>query len=262
MVEQMEIKKQKQETQISAADSWALAINSNLDKINDALPKDFNKARFVQNAMSMINDKPELVQDAKTRDQVLPVLMRGAVLGLDYTSKEWYPVKYGAKLEFQMSYRGAEKLARKYSIKPIKSINYDVVRDGDDFQMEIKDNDVKINFKPKPFNRADIVGVFCLVTFTDGSAVADTMNIDEINATRKKSKMGNGGAWSEFFSEMAKKCVIKRLMKRIEIDFETPEQAVYYNDDEAIATEPEDVIDSVAVEIKENANQIPFNPED
>lgn len=258
MAEQTQLQEQKK-TQISAADSWALAINSNLDKINDALPKDFNKARFVQNAMSMLNDKPELVQDTKTRDQVLPVLMRGAVLGLDYTSKEWYPVKYGQKLEFQMSYKGAEKLARKYSIKPIKSINYDVVRDGDDFQMEIVNNDVKINFKPKPFNRADIVGVFCLVTFTDGSAVADTMNIDEINATRSKSKMGNSGAWKEFYPEMAKKCVIKRLMKRIEIDFENPDQATYYNEDEAIATEPEEIIEVTQAEIEENQNSIPFS---
>jgi recombination protein RecT len=161
-----------------------------------------------------------------------------------------------------MSYRGAEKLARKYSIKPIKSIVSDIVRDGDDFQMEIKDNDVKVNFKPKMFNRADIVGVFAYVVFEDGTAVAETMNIDEINTTRSKSKASNGDAWKLFFPEMAKKSVIKRLMKRVEIDFENPEQATFYNEDMAIATEPEDVIDSVSVEVEENANQIPFNPED
>ena len=88
------------------------------------------------------------------------------------------------------------------------------------------------------------------------------MNVDEINTTRSKSKAVNGDAWKSFYPEMAKKSVIKRLMKRIEIDFETPEQAVYYNEDNEIATEPQDVIDSVAVEVEENANQIPFEVEE
>ena len=262
MGEQTQLQTQSGGTVANPMKSWEKGIANALDEINDALPKDFSKPRFVQNAMTMIQDKPELIQNEKTRNQVLPVLMRGAVLGLDYTSKEWYPVSYGSKLEFQMSYRGAEKLARKYSIKPIKSIVCDIVRDGDDFQMEIKDNDVKVNFKPKPFNRAETVGAFCFVTFEDGSALCETMNIDELESTRKMSKMGNGGAWKSTPWEMQKKCVIKRLMKRIEVDFENPQQGVYFNDDEAIATEPEEIIEVTQAEIEENANQIPFDVED
>lgn len=251
----------KGNTALSPKKTWEVAISDSLSEISDALPKDFNKARFVQNAMTMISDKPELLQDDSTRNQVIPVLMRGAVLGLDYTNKEWYPVTYGSKLEFQMSYRGAEKLARKYSIKPVKSIVCDIVRKGDDFQMEIKDNDVKVNFKPLPFNRSETIGAFAYVVFEDGTAIAETMNIDELESSRKASKMGNSGAWKNQPWEMQKKTVIKRLMKRIEIDFETSAQADYYYEDEAVIETPQDVIDVAQNDIEENQNSIPFEVE-
>jgi phage RecT family recombinase len=145
--------------------------------------------------------------------------------------------------------------------RTIRKGGIDIVRKGDDFQMEIKDNDVKVNFKPLPFNRSETIGAFAYVVFEDGTAIAETMNIDELESSRKASKMGNSGAWKNQPWEMQKKTVIKRLMKRVEIDFETPTQADYYYEDEAVVETPQNVIDVAQNDIEENQNSIPFEVE-
>ena len=59
-----------------------------LVSIETALPKEFNKTRFVQNAIAVLNDKPEL---AKINQQMLiQGLVKGAYLGLDFLADECY----------------------------------------------------------------------------------------------------------------------------------------------------------------------------
>lgn len=254
MGEQTQLQEQKQPK------SWQEALSIRIGSIEDALPKDFNRARFVQNALAVVSENKDIQKYGQ--DQIFAGLVKGAVLGLDFMNHECYLIGYGQQLQFQLSYTGAVKLAKKYSIDQIKGVHADVVRDGDDFGYEVKDNKTVINFKPLPFNKGTVIGAYAYVEFESGNVVAELMNIDELEAVRKKSKMGNGGAWKEFTNEMYKKSVIKRLMKHIEIDFEHPQQRAIYDEDEAIATDPQDIVDSVAVEIEENANQIPFDVDD
>ena len=41
-------------------ETFSVALTNEIDKVQDALPKDFNKARFVQNCLAVLNEKPEL----------------------------------------------------------------------------------------------------------------------------------------------------------------------------------------------------------
>lgn len=258
MVEQQMLT-QTQNTQVAKQPKgWAEVLTEKLDGITEALPKDFSKSRFIQNSVALLTDNPDLVRKYKG-DMVLAGLVKGAVLGVDFLNKECYLVPYGDRLQFQLDYKGAKKIARKYSIRPIKSIHAEVVREGDDFSTEIIDNKVQVNFKPKPFNNGKIVGAFAYIQYDDGDVIVDTMSLADLENTRSKSKMGKSGAWKDFTSEMYKKTVIRRLMKQVEIDFENPNQRTIYDDDEAIATEPQDIIDVTQAEISENANQIPFS---
>ena len=58
--------------------NFSVAIMDKLDNISEALPKDFNKARFVQNAISLLNDKPDLAKFGQQK--IMAGLMRGATL--------------------------------------------------------------------------------------------------------------------------------------------------------------------------------------
>lgn len=206
--------------------TFSLALTDRLESVSEALPKDFNKTRFVQNAIALINDNSNLKK--YTPNQLISGLMKGAYLGLDFYSKEAYLVPYGSQLNYQTSYLGSKKLAKKYSIRKIKDIGSKIVREGDFFEETGEGGNTSYIFKPKPFNNGKIVGAFAYVLFEDGGITVDTMSLEELETTRKHSKASNSMAWKDFTTEMYRKTVLHRLCKHIELDFENIEQQNTY----------------------------------
>lgn len=220
------------EKPLAFSEQLTLALNEQ----NEALPADFNKARFVQNALALLNEHQEL---AKYNPAALKAgLLKGAFLGLDFYSKECYLVPYGTQLQFSIDYRGAKKLCKRFSIRPVKDIAAHVVREGDDFRMDVVDGQTTFVFKPKPFNNGGIIGAFAFVQYSDGGVQVEQMSKAEIDKIRGKSRAKNAMAWTDFYSEMAKKTVIHRLCKHIELDMNARQRELW-GDDMAIDTERE-----------------------
>ena len=242
-----------QGTQVATEQSFSSALTEKLENVKEALPKDFNKARFVQNALALLNDNPQLQKYGKP--QLMAGLLKGAYLGLDFYSKECYLIPYGDQLNYQTDYRGAKKLAKKYSIRPIKDIYAKLVREGDEFEETIVNGEQGINFKPKAFNDGKIIGAFAVCLYQDGGMIYDTMSLADLENTRKSSKASNSPAWKNFTGEMYKKTVLHRLCKHIELDFENPTQQTTFMAGMEIETDTEKIVEA---EIAENANQIPF----
>lgn len=203
-------------------------LDASLDRQTEALPQGFNKPRFLQNCMTVLQENDFSKCEPRT---VVRTLMKGAFLGLDFFNKECYAIPYGGKVQFQTDYKGEIKLCKKYSINPVKDIYAKIVRQGDEFEEVIENGKQSINFRPLPFNESQIIGAFAVVMFKDGSMLYDTMSAAEIEETRKNfSKMPNGQAWKNSTGEMYKKTVLRRLCKLIELDFETTEQAEIFHD--------------------------------
>ena len=206
-----------------------------LPSVSDALPKDFNKARFVQNAVSLMQDNKDLAKYPQA--QIVPGLLKGAYLGLDFFNKECYLIPYGSDLQFQIDYKGSIKLAKKYAVRPVDEIYARIVREGDEFSEEVKDNEPIINFKPKPFNKGKIIGAFAVCQYKDGGAKVEVMSIDQLDTAKRMSKAQTGTAWKFFAEEMYKKTVIRRLCKGIPIELENSTQEALMHDDTIIESE-------------------------
>lgn len=239
---------------VAPKQSFSTALTEKLESVKEALPQDFNKARFVQNAIALLNDNPQLQKYGQP--QLMAGLLKGAYLGLDFYSKECYLIPYGDQLNYQTDYRGAKKLAKKYSIRPIKDIYAKLVREGDDFEEVITNGEQEINFKPKPFNDEKIIGAFAVCLFADGGMVYDTMSLADLENARKSSKAQNSPAWKNFTGEMYKKTVLRRLCKHIELDFENPTQQNTFMAGMEIETDTEKIVEQ---EIAENANSVDFS---
>ncbi len=239
--------------EVATKDSFSTALSTQLESVSEALPKDFNKARFVQNALALLNDTPDLQKYGK--QQIMMGLMKGATLGLDFFTKEAYLVPYGGKLQYQTSYTGSVKLAKKYSIRPIKDIYAKIVREGDEFNECVVHGEQTIDFKPKPFNDGKIIGAFAVCVFKDGGMQYDAMSLADLENTRKHSKASNSPAWKDFAPEMYRKTVLKRLCKHIEIDFENADQLRVYDEETAVESDPkviaEQEVEAVAAEVEE-----------
>lgn len=201
---------------------FSTALTTELENQKAALPNDFNVARFVQNSVALLNGN-EVLQDFAKKNgtaQIKQGLMRGAYLGLDALNNEMYLVPYGTTLNFMPSYKGMTKMAQKYSTREIKTIYAKVVRAGDEFEEIIDHGEPSINFKALPFNNAEPIGVFAVCQYADGGIVYEVMSKDDVEKCRKSSKAKNSPAWSQFWTEMAKKTVIRRLCKSLPIDMD------------------------------------------
>lgn len=238
---------------IATADTFSGALTLSLNNVEDALPQDFNKTRFVQNAVALLNDTPDLGKYGSK--QIIAGLMKGAFLGLDFYSKEAYLVPYGNKLQYQTSYTGSTKLAKQYSIRPIRDIYAKIVREGDSFEEVVVNGEQSINFKPLPFNDGKIIGAFAVALFADGGMQYDVMSLKELENTRSHSKAKNSPAWSQFTAEMYKKTVLKRLCKHIELDMSAKQREIY-DEETAIELTPTEIRQEAEEEIAAEANAV------
>lgn len=210
-------------------------VHNNLESLlkskAQALPKDFNQTRFLQNAMTVLQDTKDIEKmDPKS---VACTMLKGAFLGLDFFNKECYAIPYGNQLQFQTDYRGEIKLVRKHTKRKVLDVYAKIVRVGDRFQESVRDGKQSLTFDPKPFNQAEIVGVFAVCYFADGGMVYETMPKDEVEKIRQVySKVPNGPAWKNSWEEMAKKTVLRRLCKllKTEMEFENQDAAQAYEE--------------------------------
>lgn len=216
-----------------------------------ALPDGFQMAKFQQNCMVMLKGiEAEKLAKIPPQD-IVECLMKGALLDLDFATGECYAIPYGKELNFQTDYKGDEKVARTYSIKPIYNVIKDVIREGDEYKKIIEDGNVKFIFKPLPLNNNKIIGAFAQVIFTDGSSIGDDASVAELETIRKQfSKAANSPAWTKTTGEMYKKVILRRVLKNVSKSFKNSAQSIAYatatdfefNNKTGVSTEAEKIV--------------------
>lgn len=220
-------------------------LDTCLNGVSNALPKDFNKARFLQNTIALVRNNPNLQKYPST--ELLEGSLRAAYLGCDFLNQEAWLVPYDGHLKFQLGYKGACKFAKKYSIRPLSDIYAKVVRKGDFFEHGVKDGKPYIDWKPLGFNGGEMLGVFAVAIFKDGGILYEVMSKDEVDAIRKRSRASNSGPWVTDYEQMSLKTCMKRLCKNLETDFDNVEQKNAWDSDndefEKITDANETVID-------------------
>lgn len=246
---------------------FSVMLRNDLESQKVGLPQDLNIQRYVSNALALLNNNDGLKTYVKNygaegMSNIKFALVQGAYLGLDATNSEFYLVPYGKAINFTPSYKGYAKLCKKYSAEPVKEIYSMIVREGDEFQEEVVNGEPTIHFKPKPFNKGALVGVFAVCLYKDGTMIYETMSKEEIDTAKSKSKSG-GAVWKTWYGEMAKKTCIRRLCKHITIDFESAEQRKIFESDTDLDFDPvEEVKNEVREEIETNANSVVFEVEE
>ena len=127
-----------------------------------------------------------------------------------------YVVKYGNKIEYQIGFKGF--ISKIKEIYPTASVKAEWVYVGDIFTVEKVDGQAKYVHKvSNPFAKiTEMTGAYAYIQYTDKGkeySFIETMGKDEILKIRGKAK--TKFVWDEWFGEMAKKAVIRRLCKTL-----------------------------------------------
>lgn len=152
-------------------------------------------------------------------DSVMNLAMTG--LTLNPVLKLAYLIPYfsdgAVKCRVEPSYQGLVKLIT--DTGSAKTVYSHIVYDGDDFEVSLGTS-VEIIHKPQ-FKSTDILKVYAVAILNDGTKQIEVMTTEQVDEIRDNSEsfkaFKNGKTksciWNDHFGEMAKKTVIKRLVK-------------------------------------------------
>ena len=184
-------------------------------------------AKAVNLALVAASKNPKLLQCEQK--SILRCMMESSSLGimpfsalnLAYIIPYFNGKTKTLEAQFMLSYRGIVEICRRSD--KINSIEAHVVFEKDHFECNLG---TYKTLKHSPFfggDRGEIIAAYAVATHSNGDKQFDIMSRHEIEKTRSKSKSPNSGPWVEFFEEMAKKTVVKRLCKYLPISDESAE---------------------------------------
>ena len=238
-------------------------VKSMSGEIQKALPSVITPERFSRMVLTAISKNPKLGEC--TPESFLGAMMQAAQLGVEPNTPlgQAYLIPYKnhgiLECQFQIGYKGLIDLA--YRSGEITDIAAHEVREGDKFEYELG-LDPKLKHIPAMKERGAVILYYAVFHTKAGGYGFEVMSSEDVMRHMKQySKAEEKGfsPWQSNFDEMAKKTVVKKLLKYAPIKTEFIKAVAA---DETIKKEiavdmvdmPDDtVIEAEAVEVQEGA---------
>ncbi|QJC52751.1 recombination protein RecT [Paenibacillus albicereus] len=199
--------------------------------IAQAIPQHMTPERLLRIATTSIRTNPKL--KVCTPESLLGAVMQCAQLGLEpsvlghaylvpYTNRKKDPntgkvIATVEEAQFQIGYKGLLELARRTG--QISSIVAHEVYENDLFEYEYGTGE-KLRHVPADGERGTVTKYYAYAKFKDGGYSFLVMSKKDIEKHRDKFSKAKYGPWVDHFDEMAKKTVLKGLMKYMPISVE------------------------------------------
>lgn len=193
---------------------WITAMEPEIKK---ALPSVITPERFTRMALTALSTNPKLGEC--TPQSFMGALMSAAQLGLEPNTPlgQAYLIPFKnnkagtTEAQFQLGYKGLVDLAHRSG--EFREIYAVVVYENDDFEYQFG-LDRTLTHKPSESERGSATHVYAVYKLVNGGFGFEVMTMAEVkkHATRF-SKASNFGPWQTDFEEMAKKTVLKKVLK-------------------------------------------------
>ncbi|MCB6569531.1 recombinase RecT [Eubacterium limosum] len=186
--------------------------------IKKALPRVMTPERFSRITMTALSNNPKLQET--TPQSFMGAMMTAAQLGLEPNTPlgQAYliPFKNKGKLEcqFQLGYKGLIDLA--YRSGEVISIQAHTVYEKDEFDFEFGLEPKLKHIPTKETSKGDPVWFYAVFNTKDGGYGFEVMSVEDIRAHAAKysqSYSSSYSPWKTNFEEMAKKTVLKKVLK-------------------------------------------------
>lgn len=181
-------------------------------RLQAALPPGIDADRFQRVVLTAIQQNPDIANG--DRQSLYNAALRAAADGLVPDGREGAFVIMGGKPTWMPMVGGIIKRLATAGI----SIDAQVVYENDDFEQQLGD-EASIHHKAPKLGtpRGAPLGAYAIARLPNGMVMREVMDFDQIEQVRAASRSGNGGPWKQWWTEMARKTVIRRLAKRLPI---------------------------------------------
>lgn len=184
-------------------------------EIAKALPSVITPERFTRMVLSALSTNPKLGEC--TPKSFLGAMMTAAQLGVEPNTAlgQAYLIPYRnhgiMECQFQLGYKGLVDLA--YRSGEVSIIQAHTVYSNDEFEYELG-LDPKLHHVPAKKDRGEPVYYYAMFKTKDGGYGFEVMSFDDVMAHgRRYSKSFDNSPWKTNFDEMAKKTVLKKVLK-------------------------------------------------
>lgn len=248
-----------EEDNSALAVTTARRVNEMLDKNRGAimatLPRGFNYDRMCRTVINAISTTPLLAKC--TPASLFLSTVRAFSLGLEpngalgegYLVPFWNTKKNAYETQFMPGYRGMQTLARRSG--EISDMYARAVCEKDKFEVQEGTSRAIVHAPDYTKSRGNVVCYYAVFRLRDGMFDFEVMSLEEIEKVRRSSKASDKGPWVDWPEEMAKKTVMKRLLKRAPMSIELA--AAVESDNHAATGEYRgDIIEAEGIDIDED----------
>ncbi|MCP3681235.1 MAG: recombinase RecT [bacterium] len=194
----------------------------NKDKLAKILPKDKSPDRFMMSALTECWKNKDLQNADKL--SLFNAVLEAAELGIEVGSTRGlaHLVMFGNQVKLMLDYKGLiELVGRSDNVVDIRARE---VRENDTFDVDYGMEEKLVHKPMLTGDRGKPMYYYAIIKFKDGTVAFDYMDMDEIKKARGKSKTQK--VWNEWPEEMAKKTIIRRLLKTVPKYIEKVQQAM------------------------------------
>ena len=187
-------------------------LNAMAPEFKAALPPHVPVEKFTRVAMTAIQANPDL-QNADRRS-LFGAIVRLAQDGLLPDGREAAIVLFGGKAQAMPMIAGVLKKIRQSG--EVAKVSAHVVYERDHFVWSLG-FDESIEHVPPALNedRGKAIGAYATAVLKDGSQLCEVMTFEQIEKVRNVSRAKGSGPWVQWWDEMARKTVMRRLSKRL-----------------------------------------------
>jgi recombination protein RecT len=222
-------------------------LRSMTPEFASALPDHIKPEKFQRVVMTVVQQTPDLL--AADRRSLLGACMKCAADGLipdgreaalvifnTNTAGKGQPAKWEKRVQYMPMLAGILKRARNSG--EIAGIVVNVVYEKDDFVQRPDDFERPIEHRPPKLgvSRGAPIGAYALAKLKDGTVMHEVMDRDEIEKIRAVSRSKDSGPWAQWWDQMARKSVFRRLSKYLPMDAD-PEDLMRRDDEAGTPTE-------------------------
>lgn len=179
-----------------------------------------------------------IANPASAQNAIINVAAVG--ISLNPASKLAYLVPRDGMVCLDISYMGLLYIAQSSGV--IKWGQCKLVHASDSYETLGLDKAPAHKYNPfsTPDDRGAVIGGYCTVKTADGDYLTEEMSLAEIEEIRKVSKAGTStkGPWVNFWSEMARKTIVKRAYKYWPRADRLDNAVDMLNETEGVFTEP------------------------
>lgn len=206
MTQETQVTTKKQNSPIQSMYSF---FESKREMIIKGLTSNISPDKFMVTCYNLLLINPDIASCDKM--SVLNAINRSAQMGLspDPLRGEAYFIPRSNRCTFQIGYKGLIKIA--VASNAIKLIQCFAVHENEHLIMRAGE---KPDYIISRGDKGELEGFLCIVKLGTDEWDFEYMTVSEINNIRDKFK-ATDVVWSKNYNEMAKKTVIKRLLKRI-----------------------------------------------